>query len=99
MHYPIWHKVQACHYKSNKSWGGKNDSVDNIVVGSSSSNSYNIAKTRTTRRFKEIDGKEYCIFKFSVDDIVLKEVWFKNNNGKTGEYIKTISYLNEKVVS
>jgi len=94
--YPIWHEVQACHYKSNKSWGGKNDSVDNIVVGSSQSNSYNIAKTRTTRSFKTIDDEDYCIFRFSVDGVILKEVWFKDNNGRAGKYIKTISNLNNE---
>jgi len=97
--YPIWHKVQACHYKSNKSWGDKDNSVDNIMVGSSIDNSYNIAKTVTTRRFKTIDDKKYCIFKFSVDDVILKEVWFEDNNGRAGNYIKTISYLHEKIIS
>ena len=92
--YPIYHNVQTCHYKSNKSYGGKDTSVDNIVVGSSVKNSYPIAKSITTRRFLT-DSKlgKICVFKHYVDGIVLKEVIFKDNKGKAGEYIKTRSAL------
>ena len=92
--YPIYHNVQACHYKSDKSYGGKDTSVDNIVVGSSIRNSYPIAKCITTRRFLTDDKLgNICVFKYSVDGIVLKEVIFKDNDGKAGEYILTRSAL------
>lgn len=72
--YPIWHDVQACHYKSNKSWGGKNDSGETIYVGTSARYSYEHCKVLTTRR-KIVHPKlgECYIFKTSVDGVVLKE--------------------------
>jgi len=93
--YPIWHNVQACHYKTDKSFGGRDTSVDNIVVGSSISNSHDFVDTVTTRRFHthEKYGK-VCVFKFSVDGVILKEMIFKDNNGRAGELLKTNSKLN-----
>lgn len=95
--YSIWHNVEACHYKSSKSYGGKNTSVDNIVVGSSARNSHNFVNTVTTRRFytHETHG-DVCVFKYSVDMFICKEMIFKDNNGKAGELLETISYLPQK---
>lgn len=94
--YPIWHDVDACHYKSSKSWGGKNTSVDRIRVGSSLKNSELLGEVITTRRFFE-DEKlgPVCVFKLSVDQIVLKEVWFKDNKGKAGEFLFSNSKLGQ----
>lgn len=72
--YPIWHQVQACHYKSNKSYGGRNNSGETIYIGTSSKYSYKHCKILTTRR--EILHPKFgnCyIFRTSIDDIVLKE--------------------------
>ena len=92
--YPIWHNVSACHYKTDKSFGGKNTSVDNIDVGSSPKNSYRLVNSITTRRFEihPVYGK-ICIFRYSVDGIIVKEMIFKDNKGKAGEFIKKRSAL------
>jgi len=38
------------------------------------------------------DG-EVCVFKYSVDGIVVKELIFKNKNGRAGELLKKRSAL------
>jgi hypothetical protein len=92
--YPIWHNVSACHYKTSKSYGGINTSEDNIVVGSSVRNSYQFVTTITTRRFYKHDVHgDVCVFKYSVDGFICKEMIFKDNSGKAGELLETISYL------
>lgn len=74
--YPIWHKVQACHYKSSKSYGGKTDSGETIYVGTSGSNSHEHCKILTTNRTVNTEKYGMCnIFKTSMDGIVLKETW------------------------
>ena len=92
--YPIWHAVQACHYKSDKSWGEKDTSQDNILVGSSKNNSHTLANTITTRKFYTHDKYgDVCVFKYSVDGIVVKELIFKDKNGRAGELLKKRSAL------
>ena len=78
--YPIWTKVEACIYKSDKSFGAKDTSKQTINVGTSARNSHEIAEIITTRR--EI-GDE-IIFKFSVNGEVVNEIRF---NKKTKEKI------------
>lgn len=74
--YPIWHEVQACHYKTSKSYGGVKDSRDDICVGTSSTYSYRHASILTTKREKEHPKYGKCwVFKTSMDGIVLKETW------------------------
>ena len=87
--YPIWHDVTACNYSSDKSWGSKDTSNEKILVGSSASNSYQLAEVITTKRL--IDDQ--IIFRTSVDGIIMKEAIFENNHGKAGKYIKTRSAL------
>ena len=70
--YPIWIDVNACIYKSSKSYGARDTNEQTIYVGTSRSNSHEIANIKTTRR--EIDGQ--IVFKFSVDDEILKELRF-----------------------
>ena len=48
--YPIWNDVQACIYKSSKSYGVRNEGIVNIKVGSSAVWSFDFVKHRTTRR-------------------------------------------------
>ena len=76
--YPIWTKVEACIYKSNKSFGAKDTSTQTIMVGTSAKNSHEIAQICTTRR--EVDNE--IIFKFSVDDEILKEIRFDKKTKK-----------------
>jgi len=70
--YPIWTKVEACIYKSDKSFGAKDTSTQTIMVGTSPKNSHEIAQICTTRR--EVDDK--VVFKFSLDGEVIKELQF-----------------------
>ena len=72
--YSIWHDVQACHYKSSKSYGGKTDSGEVIFVGTSATNSHEHCRVLTTKR--EITHSKWgkCfVFKTSMDGVVLKE--------------------------
>jgi hypothetical protein len=86
--YPIWNNVTACIYGSGKSFGAKDTSEMEVLVGSSPKNSHTHCKIVTTKR--EMNHEKYgdvVIFKTSVDDVILKETIFKNNKGKAGEYI------------
>tara|TARA_B100000768_G_scaffold147797_1_gene141482 strand:- start:441 stop:692 length:252 start_codon:yes stop_codon:yes gene_type:complete len=76
--YPIWTKVEACIYKSDKSFGAKDTSTQTIMVGTSAKNSHEIAQICTTRR--EVDNE--IIFKFSVDNEILKEIRFDKKTKK-----------------
>lgn len=95
--YPIWNQIDACIYKSSKSYGAKNDNSFKQYVGSSSANSHLHVKFSTTRRLKEeFKGyKDIWVFRTSLDDVVLKETLFENNNGRPGKLIKQISKLNK----
>ena len=42
--YPIWNQVQACIYKSDKSYGVRNEGVVNVKVGTSRTYSYDFVK-------------------------------------------------------
>jgi hypothetical protein len=76
--YPIWNKVRACIYQSDKSWGAKNDSNLEILVGTSSKNSHLFVEIRTLR----VETDEHIIFKFYVDNVKVKECVFDNVKGK-----------------
>lgn len=90
--YPIWHKVQACHYKSNKSYGGRTDSGETIYVGTSAKYSEEHCKILTTKR--EIEHEKYgkcLIFKTSMDNVVLKTSIFSLDEKKIVEVI--VNYI------
>ena len=70
--YPIWNKVQACIYKSNKSYGVREDGQVSIKVGTSATNSYDFLTHKTTHRTLECGGKE---FRFYIDDILVKKAF------------------------
>ena len=91
MQYPIWHDVSACHYKSSKSYGGRNNSVDSIYVGSSSKYSHHFVDTKTTRRI--IDGN--TSFAYFVDGIKIKEIVFKGTE-RLYEIISEYSLLKKE---
>lgn len=77
--YPIWNDVTSCIYKSDKSFGARDDSRIKISVGSSSTHSEQLADIRTTRSIKGI----YYVFKISIDGMVMKTKYF---NTKTKEF-------------
>ena len=67
--YPIWNNVQACIYQSSKSWGAKDQSQVEVVVGTSAKNSHKFVTHKTTHRTME-DGTQE--FRFYVDGVVVK---------------------------
>ena len=90
----IWNTVTACKYNSNKSYGISNTGEVKINVGSSASNSHEFLKHVTTRTFYHHDKYgPVCVFKFSVDGVVLKEMIFTDNKGKAGKLLKTRTKL------
>lgn len=92
--YPIWNEVTACIYKSNKSYGAVDTSETSVLVGSGRSNSHNLVKTITTKRFEdhEVHGN-ICVFRFSVDGVVIKDLVFKAKNEKVKELLENVSLL------
>jgi len=67
--YPIWNKVQACIYKAGKSWGAREQSAVDVLVGTSQHNSHFFVNHRTTHRTHEDGSQE---FRFYVDDVVVR---------------------------
>lgn len=94
--YPIWNEVQACHYNSGKSYGNKETGSVNVYVGSSSSNSNHFLEHIVTKRehWVEFLNEDCIVFSFSVDGVILKKMYFKNNNGRAGKLLKTKTKLN-----
>lgn len=92
--HPIWNEVTSCKYNSSKSYGISDTGKVVTNVGRSRVNSYQFLESITTRRFENYKGKNVCVFRYSVDGIVVKIMIFEDNNGKAGKYIKTISKLN-----
>ena len=87
--YPIFNRVEACIYKSGKSWGAKDTSHVEVLVGSSSSNSHKFLEHAT----KKVVTDTEVIFKFYVDGIKIKEMVFSNNKGRAGDLIRN-EYFN-----
>lgn len=83
IHYPIWVDVTSCIYNSSKSYGIRDTGQQTIRVGSSSKNSIVLADICITKRFVE----DKWVFRYSVDNIVIKEAWFEDNNGRPGRQI------------
>lgn len=77
--YPIWFNVTSCIYNSSKSFGAKDTSEIEVLVGSSSKNSNKLCDITTTKREKGI----YYIFKLSVDNNVIVTKYF---NTKTKQF-------------
>ena len=72
--YPIWNKITACIYKSNKSYGVRNEGVNNIYCGTSANNSYHFAKVVSTHRQLENGDREYRLY---VDKVIVKRAILK----------------------
>ena len=63
--YPIWNKITACIYKGSKCFGVRNDGLNEILIGTSKSNSHEFVKTRITHK-KHDDGTR--TYHFYLDD-------------------------------
>ena len=68
--YPIWNNIQACIYKSPKSYGVRKDGVVNVLVGTSSRRSWDFVQHITTHRELEDGSREY---RFYVDGKCIKK--------------------------
>ena len=76
--YPIWVDVQACIYKSSKSYGAINQNAQTIKVGDGNKNSHVIANICTKK--KVLNG--ITRFEFSVDGNILKTIDFDSETFK-----------------
>ena len=74
--YPIWIDVEACIYKSSKSYGARDVNVENVLVGTSSKYSNLLYKRKTNRRvMDEYRGFENVIvFRAYHNDIIVEEM-------------------------
>ena len=93
--YPIWIDVKACIYKTSKSYGAKSINEQTILVGSSKSNSHELCTIKNySKEYDSYAGfKDVIIFRTKIDDVVVKEMIFKNNKGRAGEKLAVMSYL------
>ena len=73
--YPIWNKITACIYKGSKCFGVRNDGLNEILIGTSKSNSHEFVKTRITHK-KHDDGTR--TYHFYLDDKLIKKATLKN---------------------
>jgi hypothetical protein len=77
--YPIWNKVAACIYQSDKSYGAKKASEATVLVGSSNKNSYELVTHQTTRH----ETEDMVIYSFWLDGVKVKKAEFsKDKKGK-----------------
>jgi len=68
--YPIWNEVEACIYKSSKSYGARDTGSVSVKVGTSASNSHHFVKHAVTHRINEDGSREY---RFYVDGEIVKK--------------------------
>ena len=69
--YPIWIDVDACVYKSSKSYGARDNNVERVLVGTSSSSSELFCTRKVTRRTLD-DGN--ISFRAFHNDICIEEM-------------------------
>ena len=77
--YPIWNQVEACIYKSGKSYGVRKDGVVSVKVGTSEKNSHDFLTHRTTHRTLECGGRE---FRFYVDGTLIKKAFLAKGSNE-----------------
>ena len=77
--YPIWNKITACIYKGSKCFGVRNDGLNEILIGTSKSNSHEFVKTRVTHK-KHEDGTR--TYHFYLDDKLIKKATFIDRDCK-----------------
>jgi hypothetical protein len=83
--YPIWNKVQACIYQSNKSYGAKNVSETTVCVGRGSGNSHELITHHTSRK----ETEDMVIFSFYIDGVKIKKAEFSKNKRGELTHIRT----------
>ena len=76
--YPIWNKITACIYKSNKSYGVRERGEVEVRIGTSGSNSHLFLNHRTTHKVFENGDREY---RFYVDDVLIKRALLMKGSG------------------
>jgi hypothetical protein len=89
--YPIWNRIQACIYKKSKCYGIKNDGSNEILIGTSKSNSHSFAKTRVTHQ-KSYDGTR--TYYFFIDGQLYKKATLRKNESQP--FIEKVKVLKEK---
>ena len=67
--YPKWNRITACIYKGSKCYGVQNDGLNEILIGTSKSNSHEFVRTRVTHK-KHDDGRR--TYHFYIDDKLFK---------------------------
>lgn len=74
--YAIWIDVEACTYKTSKSYGAKNTNYERVLVGTSAKHSHQLCdRTVTRKEFDEYrDFKKVIVFRSYQDKILLKEM-------------------------
>lgn len=72
--YPIWNEINSCAYKQGKSYGVKQHGSVTVHVGTSAKNSEVFLIHTITKATRG----DYDLFRFSVDDVVIKSMWHKN---------------------
>ena len=77
--YPIWNRITACIYKGSKCFGVKNDGLNEILIGTSKSNSHEFVKTRITHK-KQDDGTR--TYHFYLDDKLIKKATLRKKDNK-----------------
>ena len=83
--YPIWNIITSCAYKSDKSYGIKEHGENQIVVGTSRSNSHTFITTKTTHKHHENGDRTYH---FYVNDKLIKSSILEKGASELKEYIK-----------
>lgn len=89
--YPIWNKVTACIYKSNKSYGVQDDGNCEVFCGSSSGNSHKLGAIKTKRIIED----KFVIFRLKVNGILISEKLFTkgaNDVAKDLVYSKALNF-------
>jgi hypothetical protein len=75
MNYPIWNDVTACIYKSDKSYGVKENGEVKVLIGTSKTNSFDFLTHKITCRESLLH--EPCLsFYFYVDNILIKKALY-----------------------
>lgn len=60
--WPIWNRITACTYKSDKSYGVKETGEVTVKVGTSASNSHVFLTHTTTHRVHDNGDREYRFY-------------------------------------
>jgi hypothetical protein len=86
--YPMWIDVEACIYKSSKSYGAQDVNKEKIYVGTSAKYSHLLCERKATRKmFDEYEEyKDVIVFREHHNGIVLKEIVVSK---KTREILET----------